>query len=109
MIVIYLDELEDFLKFLGQRVSNEIFYELKELPKENDLETAKSISIILHFLGKISEDYLALYETNIKFESIDLGKAESIIIGEMKKVLDTTELGITLIKGKIREIYISYS
>lgn len=105
----YLDELEDFVKFLANRISDDIFYEVKEVTKESDLETAKSISIVLHFLGKISEDYLALYETNLEFKSIDIDKSETIIINELQKVLDTTELSISLIRGKIREIYISYS
>jgi len=109
MIVIYLDQLQDFVSFFENRISDNIFYEIKEIPKENDLESAKRIQITLHFLGKMSDEYLVLYETNIEFQTLDMNKAEAIIIEEMQKILDTTDLNIKLIKGKIREIYISYS
>jgi hypothetical protein len=102
--------LEDFIKFLEKRITDYIFFEIKEVSQENDLNSQKNTEITMHFLGSLPESYgLVLYETKLKFSSKDIGNSEDLIIKEMQKVLDITNLNIKLIKGKIREIYISYS
>ena len=97
------------MAFLEKRITDNIFFEIKEVSKENDLNSLKNIEIILHFLGKVPENSLVLYETKINFSAQDIGKSESRIIEELQKLLDTANLNIKLVKGKIREIYISYS
>ena len=62
MIVIFIDNLENFIEFLKKRIMNEIFYEFKENPIESDLNSEIKIEIILHFLAKV-EGNLILYET----------------------------------------------
>ena len=86
-----------------------IFFEKKKLSEENDLSSLKNIEIVLHFLGKITENNLALFETTLKFSAKDIGKSESHIFEELQKSLDIANLNLNLVKGKIREIYISYS
>ncbi len=97
------------MAFLEERITDNIFFEIKKESQQDDLDSIKNIEIILHFLGKILENSLVLYETKFKFSAQDMGKSESRIIEELQKLLDTANLNIKLIKGKIREIYISYS
>lgn len=97
------------MTFLEKRITDNIFFEIKKESQQDDLNSIKNIEIILHFLGKIPENSLVLYETKIKFSAQDIGKSERRIIEELQKHFDTAELNIKLVKGKIREIYISYS
>ncbi len=97
------------MAFLEKRITDNIFFEIKKESQQDDLNSIKNIEIILHFLGKIPENSLVLYETKIKFSAQDMGKSERRIIEELQKLLDIAELNIKLVKGKIREIYISYS
>ena len=62
MIVIFIDNIENFLSFLDKRIMNGVFYEFKEIKNEIDLSTHVKIEIILHFLAKAG-DTLVLYET----------------------------------------------
>ena len=94
MLVIYLDEIEDFVRFLDRRVMNEIFYEITP-----DINSA---SIALHFLGQVGE-MIVLYETRIEVRA---GKQTEEVLKEIRETFST--IGeIELIKGKIREIFIS--
>ncbi len=94
MLVIYLDEIEDFVRFLDRRSMNEIFYEIN--PDSN------STTIALHFLGQVGE-MIVLYETRIEVRA---GKQTEEVLKEIKDTFST--IGeIELIKGKIREIFIS--
>lgn len=86
---------------------NEIFYEFKEITS-NSLDTKVEIEIILHFLAKI-ENSLILYETkqNItKSSSLDIDQE---VVKTLKEIFSQVDSSLSLIKGKIREIYLSYS
>lgn len=87
---------------------NEIFYEFKEMKTENDLSSEINIEIILHFLSKV-EEFIVLYETKInlnKSGTLDTGQE---VINELKRIFNKVDSSLSLIKGKIREIYLSYS
>ena len=60
MIVIFVDDIENFLQFINKRVMNEIFYDFSEIKSQTDLLTQNNIEIILHLLAKI-ENNLILY------------------------------------------------
>ncbi len=85
---------------------DEVFYEYKEIKENNDLSSDINIEIILHFLSKV-EEVINLYETKIvlkKSGTSDVGKE---IITKLQKIFDQIEVKIT--RGKIREIFLSYS
>ena len=65
MIVIFCDNINDFINFLEKRIMNEIFYEVKEIKNEVDLSTKLNSEIVLHYLAKVSNT-LVLYETMLK-------------------------------------------
>ncbi len=107
MIVIFIDNIENFVEFLEKnRVRDEVFYEFKEIKHQADLSSESEIEIILHFLSKI-EQFLVLYET--KFSTIKSrdSNSDEKVIQELQKIFETR--GINLVKGKIREIFLSYS
>ncbi len=96
MLVIYLDDIEDFVRFLDRRSMNEIFYEVNPDPSAN------SANIALHFLGQVGE-MIVLYETRIEVRA---GKQVEEVLKEIRETFST--IGeIELTKGKIREIFIS--
>ncbi|MHA1805562.1 MAG: hypothetical protein ACTSU4_13675 [Promethearchaeota archaeon] len=105
MIVIFVDMLEDFLRFLEQRIMDEVFYEYKERTS-SDLSINNKIEIVLHFLSKL-ENFLVLYETKLTLENFTPSDIDQQIIRKLKEVFKKHE--IKLIKGKIREIFLSYS
>ncbi|TFF97380.1 MAG: hypothetical protein EU540_08895 [Promethearchaeota archaeon] len=75
---------------------------------ENDLSSEINIEIILHFLSKV-EEFIVLYETKInlnKSGTLDTGQE---VINELKRIFNKVDSSLSLIKGKIREIYLSYS
>ena len=85
---------------------NEVFYEYKEIKAKDDLSSEINIEITLDYLSKVSE-VLILYETKIsliKPSGSDIGEE---IIGELQKIFNQVDVRIT--KGKIREIFLSYS
>ena len=110
MIVIFVDNIEDFVTFLNKRVMNEVFYELKRSKSNDDLSSDVKIELILHFLSKV-EEFMVLFETKI-----DISKAKhptsnegQEIIVELQKIFNQVDSSISLVKGKIREIYLSFS
>ena len=88
---------------------NEIFYEFKEVPSP-DLSSNLDIEIILHFLSKV-EGYIILYETKINIKKEDNVKLNSgqHVINELQKIFNRVDSSLLLIRGKIREIFLSYS
>ncbi len=108
MIVIFIDNIEDFVSFLDRRVQDEIFYEFKEQSVESDLISSKDISIVLHFLSKI-ESSLTLYETNLSICKKNKEKVDEQVIKELQAIFDKVNPSLKLIKGKIREIFLSFS
>jgi len=108
LIVIFVDNIENFVDFLEtKRIMDEIFYEFKEVKRQTDLSSEVEIEIILHFLSKIEESYLTLYETKLTISKSSNSDSNEKVIVELKKLFETQ--GIKLVKGKIREIFLSYS
>lgn len=94
MIIVKVDNLEDFVSFLNRRVGNEIFFEFAEAGGDT--------RVILCFLAKI-DGIIAIYQGELNFPNIRDQAA-------IKKKLDEFEFGdIRLISGKIREIVMSIS
>ena len=87
---------------------NEIFYEFKEMKTENDLSSEINIEIILHFLSKV-EEFIVLYETKIDLNKSGTSDTGQEVINELKRIFSKVDSSLSLIKGKIREIYLSYS
>ena len=108
MIVIFIDNIENFLSFLEKRIMDEVFYEFKEIKSESDLSTNIKIEIILHFLAKAG-DTLVLYETRHPIPKPVNSDIDSIVINTLQKIFDQIDVSLKLIKGKIREIFLSYS
>ncbi len=109
MIVIFVDLIENFLQFLDSRLMHQVFYELKEVKGEStDLSSDIEISIILHFLSKVDE-YLTLYETRLDLRKPNNSNIDEEVIKELQKIFNKVDPPITLVKGKIREIFLSYS
>ena len=109
MIVIFLDNIENFVDFLQKkRVMNEIFYEFKEVKTQSDLTSEIEIEIILHFLSKL-EEFLVLYETRLKIPKSTSINSDEEVIKELQKIILKVDPTLTLVRGKIREIFLSYS
>ncbi|MFX0048683.1 MAG: hypothetical protein ACFE8G_11020 [Candidatus Hermodarchaeota archaeon] len=108
MIVIFIDNIENFLSFLEKRIMDEVFYEFKEIKTETDLSMDVKIEIILHFLAKAGET-LILYETRQTIPKQVNSDNDSIVISTLQKIFDQIDISLKLIKGKIREIFLSYS
>ena len=107
MIVIFVDNVENFVEFLEKnRLTNDIFYEFKEVKSQTDLSSEIEIEIILHFLSKM-EEFLILYETKFSILKSSNSNSDEKVIHELQKIFEAR--GINLIKGKIREIFLSYS
>ena len=87
---------------------DEVFYEFKEIKNESDLSTNIKIEIILHFLAKAG-DTLILYETKQIIPKKINSDNDSIVITTLQKIFDQIDVSLKLIKGKIREIFLSYS
>ena len=85
---------------------NEIFYEFNEIKSQTDLLSKNNMEIILHFLAKI-ENNLILYETKqtiVKTKNFDRDS-----ISALQKIVSQVDESLALVKGKIREIFLSYS
>ncbi len=95
MIVIFCDTIDDFITFIDKRIMDEIFYEMRESEKE----------IVLHFLAKVS-DTLILYETK---QNITKATNNKEVITSLITILTQVDPALKLVKGKIREIFLSYS
>jgi hypothetical protein len=109
LIVIFVDDIENFLQFINKRVMNEIFYEFSKIKSQTDLLTENTIEIILHFLAKI-ENNLILYETKqtiVQTKNSDID-TEKQVFG-LQKIISQVDESLVLVKGKIREIFLSYS
>ncbi|TFG00361.1 MAG: hypothetical protein EU541_02475 [Promethearchaeota archaeon] len=100
MIVIYVEDLEDFVNLLSERVMDKIFYEFNGSINDHNVHKESPNQITLQFLSKV-ENSLVLYETIFDGEPNEISK--------IQEVLDEAEIELKLIKGKIREIFLSYS
>ena len=87
---------------------DEIYYEFKEVKNNIDLLTGLNIEIILHFLAKV-ENSLILYETKQTISGPQNVDIDEQVINSLQKLFSQVDSSITLIKGKIRDIFLSYS
>jgi hypothetical protein len=87
---------------------DEVFYEFKKLPLKNDLTGTIDVEIIIHFLAKL-ESSIVLYETKIMLNEAGTSNIDKRVIEELDKVLKKYDANLNLVKGKIREIFLSYS
>ncbi|MHA1192035.1 MAG: hypothetical protein ACTSP9_07020 [Promethearchaeota archaeon] len=87
---------------------NEIFYEFNEVKSQTDLISQNNIEIILHFLAKI-ENNLVLYETKQTIAKTKNSDMDTQVIDTMQKIISQVDESLILVKGKIREIFLSYS
>ena len=108
MIVIFIDNIENFLSFLEKRIMDEVFYEFKEIKKDIDSSVNFKIEVVLHFLAKVG-DTLVLYETRQTIPKSVNSDNDSTVIDSLQKIIDQIDVSLKLIKGKIREIFLSYS
>ena len=108
MIVIFCDNIDDFIASADKRIMNKIFYEIKEIKNHDNLSTNIIADIVLHFLAKVS-DTLILYETKQSLTKSNNPNNENEVIIALEKVFQGIDPSISLIRGKIREVFISYS
>lgn len=108
MIVIFCDNIDDFIACADKRIMNKIFYEIKEIKNHDNLSTNVIADIVLHFLAKVS-DTLILYETKQSLTKSNNPNNENEVIIALEKVFQGIDPSISLIRGKIREVFISYS
>lgn len=87
---------------------NEIFYEFNEIKSQTDLSSQNNIEIILHFLAKI-ENNLILYETKQTIDRTKDSENDTQTIRTIQKIISHVDGSLVLVKGKIREIFLSYS
>ncbi|MFX0030975.1 MAG: hypothetical protein ACFE8B_17305 [Candidatus Hermodarchaeota archaeon] len=93
--------------FLEKRVMDEIFYEFKEITS-NTLDRKVNIEIVLHFLAKINTTMI-LYETKQNITRLTSSDMDTEVVNTLQKIFSNVDSSLRLIKGKIREIYLSYS
>jgi len=87
---------------------DEVFYEFKEIKKDIDSSVNFKIEVVLHFLAKVG-DTLVLYETRQTIPKSVNSDNDSTVIDSLQKIIDQIDVSLKLIKGKIREIFLSYS
>ena len=107
MIVIFCDNIENFMGFLKKRIIDEIFYEFKEITS-NSLSSKVNIEIVLHFLAKV-EGTIVLYETKQNITRSRNLNSDEEVIKTLQKIFHGVDPSLSLVKGKIREIFLSYS
>ena len=95
LIIIKVENLDDFAAFLNRRLGDEIFYEFME---GSGIDTI----VVLYYLARI-DTLNVIYQVELKFPGVRDRAA-------IKEKLDEFEFGdIRLIAGKLREIYFSIS
>lgn len=86
---------------------NEVFYEIKERKNLTEVKNENQYEIILHFLAKVDQNTV-LYETKQLISKSDKESINNIAKNLLKGTIDE-KTPIKLVKGKIREIFLSYS
>ena len=87
---------------------NEIFYEIKEIKNEVVLSTKLNSEIVLHYLAKVSNT-LVLYETKQDITQSNDSNSRKEVIQSLQNIFSQVDASLKLVKGKIREIFLSYS
>lgn len=86
---------------------NEIFYEFKEITS-NSLVSQVNIEVVLHFLAKV-DNSMILYETKQIITKSKNSNIDIEVVKTLKSLFENVDPTLNLIKGKIREIFLSYS
>jgi len=111
LIVIFVDKMEDFLDFYGTYssiIKSKIFYEYNKNKNQVDYSSKAGIEIILNFLSKVGEVFV-LFETKINFSMPESSNIDEEIVAELQRIFNKIDPSLSLIKGKIREIFLSYT
>lgn len=108
MIVIFVDKLENFIEFFKKRLMDEIFYEIKESKNHSDIKNEDQYEIIMHFLAKVDQNTI-LYETKQTITKTINTSIDKAVINLLQDNFNQIDNSIKLVKGKIREIFLSYS
>lgn len=99
MIIIHLEDLNDFASFLEKRISNEIFFEfIKAEPELNGLK------VQLQYIGVMNNTNI-LFTTHLDFPKI---KDKEAVRKKLKEI-KISDLDLRLVHGSIRELYFSIS
>lgn len=85
----------------------EIFYEFKVITSDT-LVSKVNIEIVLHFLAKV-ESSLILYETKQTITKAQNINIDEEVVEALKKIFQEVDPSLSLVKGKIREIFLSFS
>jgi prephenate dehydratase len=107
LIVIFCDNIDDFIKFLDKRTMNEIFYEFKDITSDS-LVRKIDIEVVLHFLAKV-ESTMILYETKQIITKSKNSDIDIEVVKTLNSLFGSVDSSLSLIKGKVREIFLSYS
>ena len=89
MIVIFCDNIDDFIGFLEKRVMTEIFYEFKEITS-NSLSSKVDIEIVLHFLAKV-ESTMVLYETKQNITKASNSDIDKEVVKTLEKIFSSVD------------------
>ena len=87
---------------------NEIFYEIKEIKNEVVMSTKLNSEIVLHYLARVSNT-LVLYETKQDITQSNESNSRNEVIQSLQNIFSQVDASLKLVKGKIREIFLSYS
>jgi len=103
-----VDDLEKFIEFLKFRIMDEVFYEVISSNNHSGIKNEEHYEIIFHFLAKIDQNTI-LYETKQDISKRKNISTQKVINDLFQGVLNQVDISIKLVKGKIREIFLSYS
>jgi hypothetical protein len=87
---------------------DEVFYEIKECKNHTEGKEQNKFEIILHFLAKVDQNTI-LYETKQTVSRSKNDLIEKEVINSLQGILHQADSTLHLMKGKIREIILSYS
>ncbi|MHA1339709.1 MAG: hypothetical protein ACTSRZ_06145 [Promethearchaeota archaeon] len=104
MIIFEIEELEDFMKLLQKRINDEIFFYIKDEKDTQEFPAGSEYEVILHFLGKIDDSRIGLFQTKLTFSRMD---PKDKVFSEIKRVFEQNT-AIKLVRGRISEGYISF-
>lgn len=99
MIVITIDEIEDFIALLEKRATEYIFFEFVRCEFDG-------LRVLLNFLGNLGSS-VVLFQTSLDFPNV---KDKKKVIEQIKAMdMEKLNLNLKFIPGTIREIYLSIS
>jgi hypothetical protein len=102
MIVFNYDGLEDFLRALERRISNEVFAQYLDRPSPQ-VENDSTHTVILQYLGKLENSITVLHQCVLKLKKQE---EKDQLIQTLQDAFEKAG-GIQLIQGKIVELVLS--